>query len=259
MNSSGIDFKQSSPFTRDTFYNGRIKVLQSRNGYRFSIDAPLLADFIQTKKNDVLLELGTGNGIISLLLSPMPFKHITALEIQDSLFGLALKNVEMNNLSDKISVINRDFKSFRPGHKYDIIFSNPPYIKQNTGRLSASREKTIAKHEVSCSLDDILETTACLMKKRGRACFIYPEKRRTEFLTAAIGFNLQPSKIRSVHPRSDTPSVLFLIELIHAEGKNEKVRASKIPNAKRVALPPLILYKNNGTWSDESKRIFSGL
>jgi len=90
--------------TQDTFYHGRISILQKKKGFRFSIDAPLLADFIRTKQSDELLELGAGNGVISLLLSIKPFKHITALEIQKSLFDLAKRSIRLNQLEHKITI-----------------------------------------------------------------------------------------------------------------------------------------------------------
>jgi len=106
--------------TLDTFYSGRILVLQKKKGYRFSVDAPLLADFIRTKISDELLELGSGNGIISLLLSMKPFKTITAVEIQESLADLARRNVKLNSLEEKIRVVEKDLRTFRLQKKYDI-------------------------------------------------------------------------------------------------------------------------------------------
>ena len=99
--------------TLDSFYLGRILVLQKKRRYRFSVDAPLLADFIKTKASEELLELGTGNGIVSLLLSIKPFQHITAVEIQESLADLARRNVFLNNLEGKITIIQEDLRNFR--------------------------------------------------------------------------------------------------------------------------------------------------
>ena len=130
--------------TLDSFYRGSILVLQKREGYRFSVDAPLLADFIQTKRSDEILELGAGNGIISLLLSIKPFKHIAAVEIQEALADIARRNVILNNLERKISIIREDLRQYHPGKKFDVIFSNPPYIKKGEGHLSSSLEKSIA-------------------------------------------------------------------------------------------------------------------
>ena len=109
--------------TLDSFYRGRILVLQKKEGYRFSVDAPLLADFIQTKRSDEILELGAGNGIISLLLSIKPFRHITAVEIQEALADIARRNVKLNNLERKISIIRDDLRQYYPGKKFDVIFN----------------------------------------------------------------------------------------------------------------------------------------
>ena len=129
-----VKMKMSNPLkgedeSLDAFYLGRISVLQKKKGYRFSVDAPLLADFIQTRHSDEILELGPGNGIVSLLLSIKPFKHITAVEIQESLTDLARRNIKLNNLEERISVVREDLCCYRPGKKFDVIFSNPPYIQ----------------------------------------------------------------------------------------------------------------------------------
>ena len=117
--------------TLDSFYLGRVLVLQKKRGYRFSVDAPLLADFIQTKESDELLELGTGNGIISLLLSIKPFKHITAVEIQESLTDLALRNVRLNSLRIKLALSGKIyFISSRS--KSLILFFPIPLISKRT-------------------------------------------------------------------------------------------------------------------------------
>ncbi|MGB9893857.1 MAG: tRNA1(Val) (adenine(37)-N6)-methyltransferase, partial [Candidatus Saccharicenans sp.] len=128
----------------DTFYRGRILVLQRKNGFRFSVDAPLLADFIRTKESDELMEIGTGCGIVSLLLSLKPFRHIVALEVQPALAELARRNVMLNNLDGRITILQKDFREYSPYRKFDVIFSNPPYIRRQTGFLSPSEEKNIA-------------------------------------------------------------------------------------------------------------------
>ncbi len=127
--------------TLDTFYRGRIRVLQKKAGYRFSVDAPLLADFIRIGPEDEALELGTGTGIISLLLSVRPFRRIIAIELQEGLADLARRNVELNGLPDRIEIVRADLRTFEPGRRFDLIFSNPPYIRRSTGFLSASAEK----------------------------------------------------------------------------------------------------------------------
>jgi tRNA1(Val) A37 N6-methylase TrmN6 len=115
--------------TLDSFYHGRILLLQRKGGYRFSVDAPLLAGFIRTRPGDRLLELGAGNGVISLLLSRKPFRRIVCLEVQPGLAELARRNVALNRLKKKIHIQEMDFRDFRPRVKFDLVFSNPPYIK----------------------------------------------------------------------------------------------------------------------------------
>lgn len=231
--------------TLDSFYRGSILVLQKKEGYRFSVDAPLLADFIQTKRSDEVLELGAGNGIISLLLSIKPFKHITALEIQESLADMARRNVKLNNLERKISIIREDLRQYNPGKEFDVIFSNPPYIKKGEGHLSSSLEKSIAKHELVCDIFGILEKTAELLKNKGRAYFIYVAKRKDDLFEAIEKNSLKVKSLRYVHPRQESPPNLLLVEC-------------DFYSEKEVLLPPFILYDEAGNYTPEAEEVFRG-
>ncbi len=231
--------------TLDMFYRGRIRVLQSKKGYRFSVDAPLLADFIRTRPGDEALELGTGNGVISLLLSVKPFKGITALEIQPGLAGLARRNVELNGLRGRIAVVEADLRTYVPGRTFDLIFSNPPYIRRSTGFLSASAEKSAAKHELYGAIGEILRKTAEWLAPDGRASFVYPEKRRVDFSRAADAQGFRVLRFRHVLPRESEPANLFLVELgfepVHPE-----------------IMSPLILFGPDGKYTDAAEAVFSG-
>jgi tRNA1Val (adenine37-N6)-methyltransferase len=231
--------------TLDSFYRGRILVLQKKDGYRFSVDAPLLADFIQTKHSDEILELGAGNGIISLLLSIKPFKHITAVEIQESLADIARRNVRLNNLEKKISIIRVDLRQYRPDKKFDVIFSNPPYIKKGGGYLSPSLERSIARHELKCDIFDILEKAGKLLKSEGRAYFVYLAKRKDDLFQAMERNSLKVKSIRFVCAHQDSPPNLFLAECDFSS-RNE------------FLLPPLILYDKEGNYAPEAEEIFRG-
>jgi tRNA1Val (adenine37-N6)-methyltransferase len=233
--------------TLDTFYRGKIRVLQKKKGYRFSVDAPLLADFVRTGAGDEILELGTGCGVISLLLSLKPFGRITALEIQPGLADLARRNVALNGLEERITVIEEDWRTFRPGRKYDVIFSNPPYIRGGTGFPSQTAEKNVARHEVHGRIADVMETAADLLAPDGRACFVFPEKRRQDFLDAAAGRGFGLRRFRAVHPRHGEPSNLFLAEI----GLSHGAETGEI-------LPPLVLFGAEGRYTDEAEEIFSG-
>ena len=231
--------------TLDAFYHGRIKVLQKIKGYRFALDAPLLADFIRTNENDELLEFGTGNGIVSLLLSINPFKHITAVEIQASLADLARKNIKLNHLEKRITVVEQDLLQFRSKKKYDIIFSNPPYHKKAKGHLSLSKEKSIAKHELKCTIFDIMQKTSAFLKKSGRAYFVFPEKRKNDIEEAAKMNGLKMKTRRSVCVHSKGSPNLFLIEC-------------DFLSQSLTQQPDLVLYDDEGNYSQETQEIFSG-
>ncbi len=231
--------------TLDTFYNGCILVLQKKKGYRFSLDAPLLADFIQPRKSDNLLELGTGSGIISLLLSRKNFKKIIAVEIQRSLVDLARRNVKINNQEGRISIVEDDICIFQARKKFDIIYSNPPYIQKNKGHLSVSEEKSIAKHELKCDIFDIMQKTSELLKKDGKACFVFPQRRREDLMKAAGTSGLRIKAIRFIFPHKNSDPNLFLTEC-------------NFSSKEKVLLPPLILYDEKGNYTSEVLEIFSG-
>lgn len=231
--------------TLDTFFHGRVSIIQKRCGYRFSVDAPLLADFIRTEPADELLEVGTGSGVVSLLLSLKPFRRILALEIQPGLAETARRNVELNGLGGRIEVVTADLRTFDPGRRFDVVFSNPPYIRRGAGFLSPVDEKAGAKHELYCTLREVMAQTADWLKPSGRACFIYPELRLRDFLDAAEAAGLRPAVLRHVRPRPDAAPNLFLAELRFGAVKTEN-------------LVPLVLFDEDGSYSEEARAIFAG-
>jgi tRNA1(Val) A37 N6-methylase TrmN6 len=231
--------------TLDPFYHGRFRILQGRKGYRFSVDAPLLADFVRTRPSDELLELGTGSGVISILLSIKPFARITAIEIQEGLADLARRNVILNGLEDRIEVVRADFRTWDPGRRFDVVFANPPYIRGRTGRLSASEEKSVAKHEINGDIFDIMRATRAFLKGGGRAYFVYPERRRKDFEDAVNGHDLKLKAIRPICPREGQAANLFLVEC-GRESPETRV------------LPHFILYGRDGEYTAEAEAVFSG-
>ena len=248
--------------TLDEFYHGRIRVLQKKKGYRFSVDAPLLADFIRTRAGDEALELGAGNGIISILLSVKPFKRVTAVEIQAGLADLAERNVALNGLGERIEIVRADLRAYEPGRRFDLVFSNPPYIPKSTGFLSRSNEKSAAKHELHGDIRDFLEKTAAWLNPGGRACFIYPEKRRADFARAADCQGFRILRFRQVLPRASAPAKLFLVELglaggLGAAAGNIAAVTTAGGGAPEV-MPPLVLFAPDGKYTEEAEAVFSG-
>lgn len=231
--------------TLDAFYHGRIRILQRKKGYRFSVDAPLLADFIRTRPEDEALELGAGSGIIPLLLSVKPFRSVTALEVQAGLADLARRNIELNGLAGRIRIVEADLRTYEPGRTFDLIFSNPPYIRGSTGHLSASAEKSAAKHELHGGIDEVLERTAAWLAPDGRACFVYPEKRRADFARAGDRRGFHIHRFRQVRPRAEEVPNLFLAELGFAPLEPE-------------IMPPLVLYGPDGKYTADAEAVFAG-
>jgi tRNA1Val (adenine37-N6)-methyltransferase len=231
--------------TLDSFYHGRIRLLQKKRGYRFSVDAPLLAGFIRTRPEDRLLELGAGNGVVSLLLSRKPFRRIVCLEVQPGLADLARRNIALNGLEKRILVLEKDFRDFRPRQKFDLVFSNPPYIKGAGGRVSQCEEKTIAKHEIKGDIFDIMRAAGRVLRKDGRACFIYPVKRKGDFNMAAEEVGLKAGRLRFVHSRRGECARWFLSECGFGAPPLE-------------VLPPLLIYEESGDYTPEVKALFAG-
>jgi len=231
--------------TLDSFYHGRVLILQKKRGYRFSVDAPLLADFIRTRPADNLLELGAGNGIISLLLSRKSFRRIVCLEVQPGLADLARRNIVLNHLEKKIVVLEQDLRAFRPEEKFDLVFSNPPYIKSTGGHLSLSEEKSIAKHEIKGDIFDIMQAAGNILEKDGRACFIYPVKRKSDFDKAVEEVGLKVKTVRFVHSRGGQTARWFMAEC-------------RFDAPFLEVLAPLWVYEDKGEYTPEMKAIFAG-
>jgi tRNA1Val (adenine37-N6)-methyltransferase len=233
--------------TLDTFHRGRVRLFQKKSGYRFSVDAPLLADFIRARKSDDILEVGTGSGIIPLLLAGRPFRRITAVEVQPGLVALAKRNVALNRLEGRVEVVRADYREYSPGRRFDVVFSNPPYIPRAGGFLSRVTERSIARHELRGGIGDLMGKTAEWLTPGGRACFVFPERRRGDFLAAVAESGLRVRRWRPVMPRAGESANLFLAEV---------GRAGRGGRAKKLAA--LVLFKRDGSYTKEAEAIFSG-
>jgi tRNA1(Val) A37 N6-methylase TrmN6 len=233
--------------TLDSFYHGRIRIIQKKRGYRFSVDAPLLADFIPTRPGEELLEVGTGCGVIALLLSLKPFRSLLALEVQPELADLARRNVALNGLADRIAVVEGDIRAFAPGRRFDVVFSNPPYVRARGGHLSRSPQRSAAKHELAGTISDIMRRTRELLREEGRAYFIFPERRRQDLMTAAKAADLGLRALRPVLPRAAEAANLVLVELAPGVGAGAA-----------TTLPPLVLFGADGAYTPEAERVFAG-
>ncbi len=218
--------------TLDTFFNGKLQILQKKRGYRFSIDAILLSRFIKIRKNEKAIDLGTGCGILPLLLSHTTKAHsFVGVEIQKGLAELAKKNVCLNDLADRISVLDKDFRELKemfPPGSFNVVFSNPPYRKYRTGRVNPTPEKAIARHEIKGTLEDLISIASYLLPAKGRCYLIYPASRVVDLLFILRSNRLEPKRIQLVYPHFDEEAKFILIESIKASGVELKISKSLI-------------------------------
>lgn len=198
----------------DCFMDGRLKLIQSKDGYRFSIDAVLLSQFVTVRPGDVVVDLGTGCGIILLiLLLTRPVGHAFGLEIQEDLAFQATRNAIINGFEDKMEIVSGDIKHPPMAEKsFDLIICNPPYRQIKSGRINPDPRRAIARHEIMASIDDILSAARMLLRKRGRFALIYPSVRLVDILARLRRFNLEPKRIQINYPGLKLDAKLALVE-----------------------------------------------
>jgi tRNA1Val (adenine37-N6)-methyltransferase len=217
----------STDETLDTFFNGKLKILQKKRGYRFSVDALLLSQFIKIRKNEKAIDLGTGCGILPLLLSHTTKAHsFVAVEIQEGLAALAQKNVWLNHLADRVSILSKDFRELKgvfQSSSFDVVFSNPPYRKYRTGRVNPTLEKAIARHEIKGTLEDLISIASYLLPLKGRCYLIYPASRLVDLLFHLRVQRLEPKRIQLVYPRFNGEAKFVLLESVKASGVELKM------------------------------------
>jgi tRNA1Val (adenine37-N6)-methyltransferase len=200
--------------TVDTFLNGKLGIIQSRRGYRFSVDALLLAEFVLTKDGDFVVDLGAGCGIISLFLAvKRKVGFIIGVELQKELASQARRNVALNELEGKVAIIQGDLRHLPLAQGFaDVVVCNPPYRQQRSGRVNPDTTKAIARHEIAATLDAILAAGKALLKREGRLTLIYPANRLTEIFTEMRRQRLEPKRLQIIFPDSASYAKLALIE-----------------------------------------------
>lgn len=198
----------------DDFMEGRLKLIQSRKGYRFSIDAVLLSEFVSIKPDDIIVDLGTGCGIIPMvILLKGVIRYAYGLEIQPELANQAVRNVLLNGFEKKMGVILGDIGNppLRASSA-DVVICNPPYRQRESGRINPDPQRAIARHEIRTSLDEILNAARRLLKPKGRLAMIYPAFRLVDIMVRMRGFNLEPKRLRVIYPSLESEAKLVLIE-----------------------------------------------
>jgi tRNA1Val (adenine37-N6)-methyltransferase len=231
--------------------NERIDDLQ-RNGYKiiqdpcrfcFGMDAVLLSGFARAKEGDRVLDLGTGTGIIPILMeAKTDAAHLTGLEIQEESADMARRSVKLNGLEDKIDIVTGDIKeavSLFGKSSMDVVTSNPPYMIGQHGLTNPHSEKAIARHEVCCTLEDVVSAAAALLKPGGNFFMVHRPFRLAEIMTVLSAYKLEPKRMRLVYPFIDKEPNMVLIE------------ANRGGRSRLTVEKPLIVYKEQGVYTDE--------
>ncbi|MEM4658373.1 MAG: methyltransferase [Candidatus Methanosuratincola sp.] len=223
-----------------------LKIVQRKRGYRYSQDSLILAEFAATDRKMVVCDLGTGSGVIPLILAKRGLaKRIVGIEIQPRLAEIARRNVAINGYEGIIEIVELDLRRVSerlPCRSFDYVLSNPPYREPSAGKIAPDEEKAIAKHEMLCTMGDVLDAMRYLLKPLRRGACIYPAARTPELMVEARKRRLEPKRIQFVYPPSALPqhggkgrgAELVVVEFLK-EGK---------PGAE--VLPPLFTFKEKG-------------
>ncbi len=235
---------------------GNLKICQDSDYFCFGTDSVLLANFASSNsKNKVVLDLCSGSGVVPIIFSAKnSYKKIFTVELQDEMYYLLDKNIDINNLKSDIIPIKSDIKDIPKIKKsliehsgrslVDIITVNPPYKKKGTGIPNELRVKYIAKHEEMCNLEDVFKVSSALLENRGSLYIVHKPERLTDLICIARKYNLEAKKLRLVIPRIGKRPSLVLLEYVKGGGNEMRI------------LPPLIEYDNNMQYTEEMNKIY---
>lgn len=235
--------RRGEELTLDEVRRFGLRIAQPVNGYRFSLDALLLADFALPPAGAGIIDLGSGCGVVALILArSCAGSSVVAVEKNPVMAGVAGRNVEMNGLSGQVTVLEADILDLReryPVSSFDLVVSNPPYRVPGSGRISPRVGRDLARHESTASLADFMASAKYLAKPGGRICFIQHPSRLADFIAHAGELKLALHRLRLVHDRATSPATMFLAEL--AKGSRQSVTVES----------PLIVRNERGEYSDE--------
>ncbi len=235
--------------TLEPFGQGRLWVLQKKQGYRFSLDAMLLAGLTDLRAADRVMDLGAGCGIVSLILAcRFPHCSLIGVEGQPALAALADRNVRLNGLAGCVEIIAGDMQTLPqryPPESFGVVVSNPPYRPLASGRLNPSTEKAIARHELQGSLELVAKTAKYLLPAGGRLTLIYPAWRLVHLCCLLRSHHLEPKTLRLIHSRQGEEARLVWVEA--RKGGREELKV----------LPSLMVYQSQGSYTTEMEELFA--
>lgn len=232
----------------DELQRNGYRIIQNRNGFCFGMDAVLLSGFARVKEGECAVDLGTGTGIIPiLLLAKTDGRHFTGLEIQKISADMARRSVQLNDLSEKISIVEGDIReaaSIFGRASFDVVTSNPPYMTDSHGLLNPQMPKAVARHEILCTLEDVIGQASALLRENGRFYLVHRPFRLAEIMNLMVKYHLEPKRMKLVYPYVDKEPNMVLLEGL--KGGKSRITVEK----------PLIVYKEPGVYTDEIYQIY---
>lgn len=223
-------------------------IIQRKGAFCFGMDAVLLSGFAVVKPGETALDLGTGTGIIPILLeAKTPGRHFTGLEIQQESADMARRSVAYNRLEEKVEIVTGDIKEAGRLFKlasFDVVTSNPPYMNSAHGLKNPGDTKAIARHEVLCTLEDVIREGAKVLRPMGRFYMVHRPRRLVEILDTFTRHGLEPKRMKFVHPYADREANMVLIEAVRGGGALMKVE------------PPVVVFDESGQYSDEIRTTY---
>ena len=235
----------------DDLQINNLKIIQNKNGFCFGIDSVILSNFASDIKNNAnVIDLGTGTGIISfLLLAKCNIKHVTGIEVQENVAEMVNRSIQLNNLEDKFNIINCNVKDILHNvrrESFDVVVSNPPYKKMNTGGKNLDEGKLISRHEVLADIYDFIEASKKVLKDKGAVYIVHRPERLADIMYALRSNKLEPKKIQFVYSkRESNEAKLVLIKAIKNGGEFLKIDK------------PLYIYEDDGSYSEEILKIYN--
>ena len=232
----------------DLDYKG-MKIIQKKDGFCFGMDSILISNFSKISKNNaVIADIGTGTGIISILIAAKNrINKIYGFDIQEEMVEMANRSVELNNFKEKIEIIKANIVGLSESgykNKFDYVITNPPYKKINTGLINDNEKKLISRHEVKCTLNDILYESANILKDKGTFYMVHRPERLPEIIVLMKKNRTEPKEIQFVYPKEDKQANLVLIKGI------------KFANPYLRILEPLIIYDKNGNYTEKVRSFY---
>lgn len=227
----------------DDLQRNGYKIIQNEKKFCFGMDAVLLSGFARVKEAERVLDMGTGTGIIPILLAgKTQGRHFTGLEIQRESADMAMRSVQINHLEERISIIEGDIReadTLFGAASFDVITCNPPYMTGQHGLVNPNQPKAIARHEICCTLEDVIRQASRLVRPGGRFYLVHRPFRLAEIMNVMISYKLEPKRMRLVYPFADREPNMVLLEGIR--GGKSRITVEK----------PLIVYKSPGVYTDE--------